>query len=317
VAPAAGGGSVFAFTARFGLAQGAPSSAERIDPHRIRGMRTLVVDSQPTERLVLQQMLQSWRFQVGTASFPDDALHKLRRADPQAPHELMLLDWKTGDLELMRKARALVDERGGASLRVIAMTTLAARDRVAEQLRGEPGVDVVVKPVTPSRLFDTVVRLQHGQAPAAPVAPRKLDLAVAMGSIRGARVLLAEDNVVNQQVAAAFLEAGGLVVTLAENGVEAVEWVRRAPFDLVLMDMQMPEMDGIQATRAIRKLPQGAQLPIVAMTAAAMESDKQECLAAGMNAHVSKPIDAVELVRTLLKWVVSAEVAADRPPVRE
>jgi len=317
VTPAEGGGSVFAFTARFGLALGAPAAAGRIDPHRIRGMRTLVVDSQPTERLVLQQMLQSWRFQVGTASFPDDALHKLRRADPQAPHELMLLDWKTGDLELMRKARALVGERGGASLQVIAMTTLAARERVAEQLRGEPGVDVVVKPVTPSRLFDTVVRLQHGQAPASPAPPRKLDLAVAMDSIRGARVLLAEDNLVNQQVAAAFLEAGGLVVTLAENGVEAVEWVRKAPFDLVLMDMQMPEMDGIQATRAIRKLPRGAHLPIVAMTAAAMDSDKQECLAAGMNAHVSKPIDAVELVRTLLKWVVPADIAADRPPARE
>jgi signal transduction histidine kinase/DNA-binding response OmpR family regulator len=311
VAPAAGGGSVFAFTCRFGVARG---GVERIDLHRIRGMRTLVVDGQPTERLVLQQMLQSWRFQVGTASFPDDALHKLRRADPAAPHELMLLDWKTGEIDLLMKARELVRERTSTPLSVIAMTTLASRDRVAEILRDVPGVDVVVKPVTPSRLFDTVVRLQRGgDPPPVAAAPRKFDLAEAMGALRGAHVLLAEDNLVNQQVAAAFLEAGGLVVTLAENGLEAVEWVRKASFDVVLMDMQMPEMDGTQATRVIRTLPQGEHLPVIAMTAAAMESDKQECLAAGMNAHVAKPIDAAELVRTLLKWVPPRAAVADRP----
>ena len=304
VTPAPGGGSIFGFTCRFAVAR---STVERIDLHRIRGMRTLVVDAQPTERLILQQMLQSWRFQVGTASFPDDALHKLRRADPQAPHELMLLDWKTGDLDLLLKARRAVDEHRaegrGSPLSVIAMTSLAARERVAEALKGLPGVGIVVKPVTPSRLFDTVVHLQHGEAPPPRVGERRFDLAEAMQAIRGARVLLAEDNPVNQQVAAAFLQAGGLDVTLAGNGIEAVEWVRKTRFDVVLMDMQMPDMDGMQATRLIRKLPQGAGLPIIAMTAAEMEADRQECLAAGMNAHVAKPIDAERLVQTLLDWV--------------
>jgi len=316
VSPAPGGGSVFGFTCRFALARGA---IERIDLHRIRGMRTLVVDSQPTERLILQQMLQSWRFQVGTASFPDDALHKLRRADPDAPHELMLLDWKTGDIELLLKARDAVaahrSERGGAPLSVIAMTTLAGRERVARALEGLAGVDIVVKPVTPSRLFDTVVHLQHGEAPAPRGAARNFDLAEAMRPLRGARVLLAEDNPVNQQVAMAFLMAGGLEVTLAEDGREAVDWVRKARFDIVLMDMQMPEMDGIQATRLIRKLPRGVGLPIIAMTAAAMDSDRQDCLAAGMNAHVAKPIDAERLVNTLLEWVSVPGIADGRPGV--
>ena len=314
VSPAPGGGSVFGFTSKFAIATGA---VERIDLHRIRGMRTLVVDGQPTERLILQQMLQSWRFQVGTASFPDDALHKLRRADPNAPHELMLLDWKTGDLDLLLKARRAVEEhrteRSGAPLSVIAMTSLASRERVAEALKGLPGVGIVVKPVTPSRLFDTVVHLQHGEAPSKRADERRFDLAEAMRAIRGARVLLAEDNPVNQQVAAAFLSAGGLEVTLAENGVEAVEWVKKTRFDVVLMDMQMPDMDGTQATRLIRKLPQGSGLPIIAMTAAAMDSDRQECLAAGMNAHVAKPIDAEKLVKTLLEWVSVAGVARNRP----
>jgi two-component system sensor histidine kinase/response regulator len=305
VGPAEGGGSVFRFTCRFAVASAA---VERIDLHRIRGMRTLVVDGQPTERLILQQMLQSWRFQVGTASFPDDALHKLRRADPHAPHELMLLDWKTGDLDLLLKARRAVEEHRaqpqGAPLSVIAMTSLAGRDRVAEAVKGLTGVGIVIKPVTPSRLFDTVVRLQHGEAPPPRVGERRFDLAEAMQPIRGARVLLAEDNPVNQQVAMAFLQAGGLEVTVAENGLEAVDWVKKAHFDVVLMDMQMPDMDGMQATRLIRRLPQGATLPIIAMTAAAMESDRQECLAAGMNAHVAKPIGAERLVKTLLDWVV-------------
>jgi len=316
VTPAPGGGSIFGFTCQFAIARGA---SERIDLHRIRGMRTLVVDSQPTERLILQQMLQSWRFQVGTASFPDDALHKLRRADPSAPHELMLLDWKTGDLDLLLKARGAVEahrsQPGAAPLSVIAMTSLAARERVAESLRGLPGVDIVTKPVTPSRLFDTVVRLQHGEAPPPRVGEPRFDLAEAMRPIRGAQVLLAEDNPVNQQVAAAFLRAGGLDVTLAENGVEAVEWVKKARFDVVLMDMQMPDMDGTQATRLIRKLPQGLGLPIIAMTAAAMDSDRQECLAAGMNAHVAKPIDAQKLVKTLLEWVSPRGVERERPAV--
>ena len=314
VAPAPGGGSIFGFTCRFAVAKAA---VERIDLHRIRGMRTLVVDGQPTERLILQQMLQSWRFQVGTASFPDDALHKLRRADPQAPHELMLLDWKTGALDLLLKARRAVEEhraeRSGAPLAVIAMTSLAARERVAEALQGLAGVGIVVKPVTPSRLFDTVVHLQHGEAPPPRVGERRFDLAEAMQAIRGARVLLAEDNPVNQQVAAAFLNAGGLEVTLAENGVEAVEWVKKSRFDVVLMDMQMPDMDGTQATRLIRKLPQGVGLPIIAMTAAAMDADRQECLAAGMNAHVAKPIDAELLVKTLLEWVSVPGIATGRP----
>jgi two-component system sensor histidine kinase/response regulator len=114
-------------------------------------------------------------------------------------------------------------------------------------------------------------------------------------------------------VAAAFLQAGGLEVTLAENGVEAVEWVKKMRFDIVLMDMQMPDMDGTQATRLIRKLPQGSGLPIIAMTAAAMDADRQECLAAGMNAHVAKPIDAELLVKTLLAWVAVPGAARERP----
>ena len=302
-----GEGSHFSFTADFGVAA---TDTERMDLHRIRGMRTLVMDSQPTGRLILQQILQSWRFQVGTAAFADDALLKLRRADAQTPYELLVLDWKGVDPGLVQQARQLTAGRGDGSLMVVAMASLHARDQVMAVLGDLPAVGVLVKPVTPSRLFDTIVRLQHGEdARPRPAGGLKTELAQAMHPIHGARILLVEDNLVNQQVASAFLAMGGLQVTVANNGLEAVDWVKTALFDAVLMDLQMPEMDGLHATRMIRRLPQAEHLPIIAMTAGAMEEDVQRCLAVGMNAHVSKPIDPKEMVNTLLAWVPRSDAA--------
>jgi len=298
-------GSTFSFTAAFGVA--GHGGSESIDLHRLRGMRTLVIDSQPTARLMLQQLLQSWRFLVSTASFADDALHKLRRAEAGAPFELMLLDWKSGNGSLLTQVQDATAARSATPLAVVVMASAHARERVLEAVADMPAVSVLVKPVTPSRLFETVLRLQHGErVTGARVPGGTADLAEALRPIRGARVLLAEDDPVNQQVAAAFLSMGGLQVTLAQNGVEAVDWVKKAAFDVVLMDMQMPDLDGPSATRVMRHLPQASTLPIIAMTAAAMEEDKQECLAAGMNAHVSKPIDPQHLVDTLLSWVNAA-----------
>ncbi len=296
-----GQGSEFSFSCSFGKAQ---PGVERIDLHHIRGMRTLVVDAQPTERLILQQILQSWRFQVAVASFGDEALYRLRQADPQHPYELLLLDWKTAGADFVDEARRTAAARGSAPPAVIALGSLQASERIAETLQGQPGAQVLVKPVTPSRLFDAVMQLQRGAAPDIPQPGSSMaDVAEAMRPLHGARVLLVEDNPVNQQVACAFLSVARLEVEVAENGLEAVERLRHEAFDAVLMDMQMPEMDGLTATRLIRALPGLESLPIIAMTAGAMERDVQDCLAAGMNAHVSKPIDAKQLMRTLLTWV--------------
>ncbi|RZJ13248.1 MAG: response regulator [Rubrivivax sp.] len=301
VSSAPGQGSTFSFTCGFGRAR---PGVERMDPHRIRGMRTLVIDGQPTQRLILQRMLQSWRFQVSVASFGDEALYRLRQADPQHPYELLLLDWKTAGADFIDEARRLVKP----PLAVIALGGPLASDRIAEELQGRAATQVLVKPVTPSRLFDALMQLQHGNAPAA--APASQDLAETTRPLHGARVLLVEDNPVNQQVACAFLAMMKLQVEVAENGVQAVERLQRESFDAVLMDMQMPEMDGATATRLIRAMPQHASLPIIAMTAGALDRDIQECLAAGMNAHVSKPIDTRQLVRTLLAWVTPGPHAA-------
>jgi two-component system, sensor histidine kinase and response regulator len=301
VSSAPGQGSSFAFICSFGKAK---PGAERIDLHRIRGMRTLVIDAQPTQRLILQQMLQSWRFQVGVASFGDEALYRLRQADPAHPYELLLLDWKTAGADFVDAARRVATERGAPAPAVIALGSLHASERVAEELQGRGNTQVLVKPVTPSRLFEAIMQLQRGEPQAEPAASSHMtDLADTLRPIHGARVLLVEDNPVNQQVASAFLSMVKLEVEIAENGLEAVERLKHESFDAVLMDMQMPEMDGLTATRLIRAMPQHARLPIIAMTAGAMERDIQDCLAAGMNAHVSKPIDPRQLVRTLLAWI--------------
>ena len=307
-----GKGSTFAFTCSFGKAK---PGAERIDLHRIRGMRTLVVDAQPTERLILQRMLQSWRFQVGVASFGDEALHRIRQVDPQHPYELLLLDWTTTGGDFIDKARRLATERGMPPPAAIALGNLNASLAIADELRELSATQVLAKPVTPSRLFDVLMQLQRGaprSAPAPADGGGMADLADTMRPLHGARVLLVEDNPVNQQVACAFLEMMKLHVEIAENGREAVDRLQREAFDVVLMDMQMPEMDGVSATRLIRAMPEHASLPIIAMTAGAMEADIQACLAAGMDAHVSKPIDAKQLVHTLLARVPPVAGARNR-----
>jgi len=305
-----GQGSSFGFTCSFGKAR---AGVERIDLHRIRGMRTLVVDAQPTERLILQQMLQSWRFQVGVASFGDEALYRLRQVEALHPYELLLLDWKTAQADFVDAARRIAVERGMPPPAVIALGSLHASERVAEELQGRPGTQVLVKPVTPSRLFDALMQLQQREPSSAPATGGSVaELVESMRPLHGARVLLVEDNPVNQQVACAFLAMAELEVEVAENGLQAIERLKHQAFDAVLMDMQMPEMDGLTATRLIRAMPQHARLPIIAMTASAMERDMQDCLAAGMNAHVSKPIDPRQLVRTLRAWIAPVARADGR-----
>ncbi|WP_423601035.1 response regulator [Roseateles sp. MS654] len=303
-----GRGSIFRFSAWFGLP--AAGTARR-DLYRIRGMRALVLDGQPTEREAWSRMLSSWRFQVSLAAFVDDAAFKFQRAaSHEAPYELLVLDWKTGAAGVLEQVELACAERALSMPRVLVLTGQHHIDAVERTLGVRDGLQVMVKPVTPSRLFEAIVRLQHGAAAPKVARPLERTLDEALRPLRGAMVLLVEDDLVNQQVAQAFLELGGLSVTIASNGLQAVDLVRERAFDVVLMDMQMPEMGGIEATRCIRLLPQGKDLPIIAMTAAAMDEDRQACLAAGMDAHVGKPIVPAELAEVLLQWVRPPDAAA-------
>ncbi|MFN3377155.1 MAG: PAS domain S-box protein [Burkholderiaceae bacterium] len=295
-----GKGSVFWVS--LPLERGAPARA-MLPPPDLRGQRVLVVDDNHTAASVLSDMLESMGFVVQQAHSGVQALDCIRQAHEQAqPFGLLLLDWHMpgmDGIELARRIRAL----GLARVPQMLMVTAYGREDVMRAAQAQ-GIDtVLIKPVNASVLLDTLMQpLEAGpvgmRSPQA--LPAEADLPA---QVRGAHILLVEDNELNQMVAAEMLRDAGFVVDVADNGRAAIDRIHRQDYDLVLMDMQMPEMDGESATRALRADPRYAQLPIVAMTANAMEADRQRCLAAGMNDHVAKPIEPAALWAALVRWI--------------
>jgi len=303
VSSALGQGSSFTFTLTFPVPLHAKLTRSPTD---LRGMHVLVVDDLDISRNILTELLTLWGFRVSEAANGQEALALLEQADSSSEQvELVLLDWKMPEMdgvEVARRIHRLAGTHGIPRLPVIIMVTAYSKEQLLEEAQGVPLDAVLTKPVTASGLFDTIIRFQGGQVREQAVAVQP-DLRVRLAAIRGAQILLVEDNDINQQVALEFLERSGMKVTLAENGVEALQILETQTFDAVLMDLQMPVMDGLEATRRIRQDPRFRDLPVIAMTAAVMAQDREACLAAGMNDHVAKPILPDELRETLLKYI--------------
>lgn len=300
-----GQGSTFAFTARFGLGNGHLKAYHK---HQLYGMRTLVVDDQETSLVIIEHYLQTWQFDVTGTTSAEDALELIALAEREGrPYEVLLLDWRMpgmDGLELTRRVESEVKQGSLKRAPTIIMVTAHDREHLLREAGSTKLEEVLIKPVTPSCLFDSLLRIQHPEfTDQFRGKDRRVDLRELAAPIRGAHILLVEDNEINQEVAIEFLSKAGLVTTVAHHGGEAVEWVKKASFDAVLMDMQMPVMDGLTATRLIRAEPQFKELPIIALSAAAMVQDKQASEQAGMNEHISKPIDPELMIATLLKWV--------------
>jgi two-component system sensor histidine kinase/response regulator len=297
-----GVGSTFWFTARLGRGQAV--KRDYVPEPDLRDRRVLVVDDNPLARQIISQMLVSMTFRVDEVSSGEEALPAVSVADEaDDPYELVFLDWRMppgmDGIEAVRQT-FLLDLKSPPQ---IVMVTAYGRSEVF-QAAEEAGVAVsLVKPVNPSVLFDTAIQVLGGEAPAAKAADWGSIDSLDLTPILGARILLVEDNVLNQQVAMELLADAGVVVELAENGEIAVRMVAENVYDGVLMDMQMPVMDGETATREIRKDERFAELPILAMTANAMEGDRERCLKAGMNDHIPKPIDPEFLFGKLVEWV--------------
>ena len=296
-----GRGSTFFLTVP--LQRGAPAR-QLMPPPDLRGQRVLVVDDNHTAATVLSDMLEAMGFLVEQAHSGLQALSRLRESMAQGRHfGLLLLDWHMPGMdgvELAGHIRALGMERVPQML----MVTAYGREDVMRAARAQGIETVLIKPVNASLLFDTLMQpSEHAIRSAAPVAaapPAADDLPL---ELRGAHVLLVEDNELNQMVAVELLRDAGFAVDVAENGQVAIDLADRKQYDLVLMDMQMPVMDGEAATRALRADPRHARLPIIAMTANAMEADRQRCFAAGMNDHVAKPIEPAALWAALARWI--------------
>jgi len=313
-----GKGSSFWFSARLGI--GKAIRRELVPNPDLRGRRALVVDDNDHARAAIVGMLQGMTFLVTQASSGAAAVEEVRRAATTGhPYEIVYLDWRMPGMDGMEAARH-IKALGLASAPLILMVTAYGREEVIKQAK-LVGIDsVLVKPVSASTLFDSTLDALGTRLgePKPGDAPRDTDHRVA--ALRGARILLVEDNAINQQVARELLQDAGLVVDVAENGEDALAMVVKATYDLVFMDMQMPVMDGVAATRAIRKLGRLEHLPIVAMTANAMERDRQRCLDAGMNDCLLKPLDPEKMWGVLAKWVAPRAAAiqpAARPPLAD
>ncbi|MFA7240354.1 MAG: response regulator [Sulfuricellaceae bacterium] len=313
ISSALGQGSTFTFTLTLPVPHHATLTRSATD---LRGMHVLVVDDIDLSRQILTELLTRWGFQVSEAANGKDALDILGKADVSTePVELVLLDWKMPEMdgvEVARRVHSLADTHDIPRLPVIIMVTAFSQEQLLEEAQGVQLDAVLTKPVTASGLFDTIIRFQGGKVleKAESVQP---DLRARLSAIRGARILLVEDNEINQQVAREFLERTGMVVTVAENGAEALSMLQHETFDIVLMDLQMPVMDGLEATRRIRREERFRDLPIIAMTAAVMARDREDCLQAGMNDHVAKPILPNELRETLLKYIKPQQHVQEKP----
>lgn len=307
-------GSTFVFTMRLGLPP-KPSSAKFAKGRglqNLRTMRTLVVDDQETSLTILRTILESWHFEVVTALSGAEGLRLFAESENLGkPFELLLLDWRMPNMSGLELAKTLAKEKHSCRPPVSIMVTAFGREELAKEANGVKLDAIIIKPVTPSNLFDTLIRLQRNEI----VQPILVSEAFkasreTLKAIRGAHILLVEDNELNQQVAQEFLIKVGMDVTIANNGQEALEWLNKASFDAVLMDLHMPVMDGLEATRRIRQLAIGHELPIIAMTAAAMTQDREACAIAGMNDHIAKPVELQELADTLVRWITPKFMSA-------
>jgi CheY-like chemotaxis protein len=296
VTSAPGEGSTFWFTARLKIQS--HGVAESPSPVDLEGRYVLVVDDNATNRIILRHQLAAWGVRTHLVSSGADALVALQEAAATGRRfDVAIVDHQMPGMDGMALARAMRIRRDAAETRIIMMTSIG-NPAPADQLAAT-GIDVcLTKPVKRARIRECLAQvLASGShtVSAAPVATEATPAPVTLG-----RVLVAEDNSVNQRVAQLHLRRLGYVVDVVGNGAEAVDAVAKVPYDVVLMDCQMPEMDGYEATRTIRE--QGRDIPIIAMTANALIGDRERCLEAGMDDYISKPVDMQQLRAVLARF---------------
>ncbi|MEO5883579.1 MAG: response regulator [Caldimonas sp.] len=311
-----GVGSTFWFSARLGHAREAGIVRRSPWP---QGSRCLLADDLPEAREALVHMLRQVGLQIDAVESGEQALALADLADAAgAPYSIAILDWMMAGIDGLETFRRLKAGAARDGLRCIIVT--AHDDEQMWRAARELGIrTVLLKPVSLSTLHDalneTLAEIGGTLELRTPGATGR-EFRTLQATRAGAQVLLAEDNIVNQEVATELLRSAGLEVDVVGNGAEAIEKVRARAYDLVLMDVHMPEVDGLEASRTVRMFRNGRTVPIVAMTANAFGEDRELCLAAGMNDHIAKPVDPDLLYATLLRWI-PARAGAPAPPLAE
>jgi len=296
-----GKGSTFSFTAIFSRQQ-EKKEREFIPPNDLQGLKVLVVDDCKDSRSIMKKMLESFGFKVETISSAEASLQRLKEDETREnPIELVMMDWLMPELDGI-EASSIIRDDLKLNVPIIMMTAFGSETQIvyAEKV----GINgFLTKPICQSTLFDAIMDA-FGKKRAKSLKMKKhitTKASIHKKRLKGFRVLVVEDNITNQEIALAILEGAGLVVKIANNGKEAVAAVHESQFDALLMDIQMPVMDGYEATRQIRKDAKLKDIPIIAMTAHAMKGDEEKCLKAGMNGYISKPVSQDMLFSALWK----------------
>ncbi|OMH29472.1 hypothetical protein BGP75_19705 [Motiliproteus sp. MSK22-1] len=312
-----GKGSQFSFNAVFPRQD--KQHEPNVLPHKAQGNRVLVVDDNEISRMILRTHLESFGLEVTTVNSGVAALHELTRVadeDADQQYRMVFMDWQMPEMDGIEASLQIKGDPKLMNNVTIVMVTAFDREEVLQHADQVGLQAILTKPVNRSHLFDVVNgMLVEGEAlrleadpedNSANASPKKQDL--------NGHVLLVEDNPINQYIAQTLLEGMGLDVEIANNGYEAVSAVENSDYDVVLMDLQMPEMDGFEATWQIRKKKTAEELPILAMTAHVMAEDRQKCLDVGMNGHFSKPVDPKKLRTILAQWLPVACGEVSRAP---
>jgi CheY-like chemotaxis protein len=315
---APGHGSTFRFSLRLPV-RTEPGDRPRALRHEgLGGARVLVVDDNAAAREVLSTMVGALDMDADTAVDGPDALRRVALAEQSdQPYDLVLMDWNMPGMDGVECARQL-GQRDALQHPppAVLMMTAFSRDEVVRRLQ-EQGLRIgtlLTKPVTPSSLFDACTAA-FGVATrrSARTANREAAGPVGRAGLAGARVLLVEDNAINRELALDVLSGAGMVVSVAGDGQEALDILERERFDVVLMDCQMPVLDGYAATRQLRQRPGLQNLPVIAMTANAMVGDRAKVIEAGMNDHIAKPLNFQDMFAVLARWVQPAAEASAAP----
>ena len=320
-----GQGSVFTFTACFGRVPEA--QAADVQKRPLRTERLLVVDDNPAALRILRNMLSALAFAPDAAVTAGESFALLREAEREnRPYHLVFMDWNLPDMSGTEATQTILHSLGLASPPRVVFVAAFGRDDITVRAEQAGAVSILYKPVSRSLLLVSLKEALENKTGSTPLpapepAPRKaadprmpeepaeasaVSAPAERGFLSGIRILVVEDNPINQQIAEELLQDAGAEVTVAENGrsaLEKLEDFRTVPFHLVLMDMQMPEMDGAEATRRIRGQARFDDLPVIAMTAHAMVEEQQQCLALGMNDYIAKPIDVNVFFETVARWL--------------
>jgi PAS domain S-box-containing protein len=306
----AGKGTCFHFTVQLGKQKNVPSFRSTII-NEIAPCRVLVVDDNQTSCAILDSMLSHFGFKVTSVDNGEEGLVQLEQADGDDPYRLVIMDWQMPGMDGIQVIESIQKNMKLAQVPTVFMVTAYGKE-AAMDAAGDVDISAVLsKPVTPSTLLDAIMVAMGKDISL--LSRSKRQQATSQEDIRhlmGARVLLVEDNEINQELALDILTSNGIQVDIAGNGREALDALEKNDYDGVLMDCQMPIMDGFEATVRLRRMERFRQLPILAMTANAMAGDREKVLAVGMNDHIAKPVNVQELFRTMAKWITPAQPAA-------